>query len=302
MLSQSGSPVPSRHSDNLSQQSLHSLTWDAESLAHFAKWALIHSRIADSAKTSRIAGITDEMSFNVFVGNFSVNLSSIAKAYHRSFLQLREAKPLLTKAHLALSRAEGTSPLLQFGDSHYSNYHELIFNAAGCLWEAMLEAAEIGFERRLDDPEGSSLDVELIRHRIDQVTAVGREDRFQIFEDSRLIPRLALEAGEASALLDSTAGGWNGTLPTEDAAHIPSEPESEWWTVTAAAKIAGVEKGTISRAVNASKLKSNGKAGRERLIDAADLTRWTHERLSKPASDDLSDAAVRRGLRRRSGD
>ncbi len=54
-----------------------------------------------------------------------------------------------------------------------------------------------------------------------------------------------------------------------------------WLTVTEAAKVAFASTGTISRAVDAQKLKSNGEKGRKRLIDSADLSRWILARSNR---------------------
>jgi hypothetical protein len=65
------------------------------------------------------------------------------------------------------------------------------------------------------------------------------------------------------------------------------------YTVNDAARISGCNSGTISRAVEAGNLKSNGKRGRDRRIDGADLSRWQRDRAkkTKPAE---SNAAVER--------
>ncbi|HEX4149856.1 MAG TPA: helix-turn-helix domain-containing protein [Pirellulales bacterium] len=72
------------------------------------------------------------------------------------------------------------------------------------------------------------------------------------------------------------------------------------YTVAEAARISGANTGQISRAVNNGKLKSNGKAGRKRRIDALDLARWMHERASRPERAE-SVVAVRKKLQRAEG-
>jgi hypothetical protein len=61
----------------------------------------------------------------------------------------------------------------------------------------------------------------------------------------------------------------------------PSQADEAWLTVTHAAKVAFASRGTISRAVNAGALRSNGKKGRERRVDSADLTRWILKRSNR---------------------
>jgi excisionase family DNA binding protein len=56
----------------------------------------------------------------------------------------------------------------------------------------------------------------------------------------------------------------------------------DWFTVKEASQTSGVNSGLISRAVDSGELKSNGKSGRERRIDPADLARWMKERADRP--------------------
>jgi hypothetical protein len=54
-----------------------------------------------------------------------------------------------------------------------------------------------------------------------------------------------------------------------------------WLTVSDASRASDIGKGTISRAADQGKLKSNGKKGRERRIDSVDLNRWKLKRIEK---------------------
>jgi hypothetical protein len=67
-----------------------------------------------------------------------------------------------------------------------------------------------------------------------------------------------------------------------------------WYTVTQAARIATCNSGVISNAVKAGKLKSNGKDGHSRRVDAADLSRWQLERATRPESTESEDAVQKK--------
>ena len=54
--------------------------------------------------------------------------------------------------------------------------------------------------------------------------------------------------------------------------------DSEWLTVTEAAREQGVDKARISKAANSGVLRTNGKKGRDRRIDPASLVRWNLSR------------------------
>jgi hypothetical protein len=71
--------------------------------------------------------------------------------------------------------------------------------------------------------------------------------------------------------------------------------EAPWFTVTEAAKTAGVNTGVITRAVDAGQLKSNGKRGRGRRIDPADISRWLLARADKPEPAESDEQAKRLG-------
>jgi hypothetical protein len=76
-----------------------------------------------------------------------------------------------------------------------------------------------------------------------------------------------------------------------------SGEDLNWFTVTQAATTACCNTGQITRAVDAGLLKSNGKAGRERRIDLADLARWILRRAGRGETTE-SDAAVERKVER----
>jgi hypothetical protein len=85
-----------------------------------------------------------------------------------------------------------------------------------------------------------------------------------------------------------------GSEQTESAAGNPDGGLGlNWLTVTRAARIAGCNRGAITRAVNEGKLKSNGEKGRDRRVDAVDLTRWMDARANRVEPVE-SDAAVER--------
>jgi hypothetical protein len=56
---------------------------------------------------------------------------------------------------------------------------------------------------------------------------------------------------------------------------------AEWLTITQAYGISAIPKGTLSRLADSHKLKSNGKKGRARRIDAVDLTRYQLEKIPR---------------------
>jgi tetratricopeptide (TPR) repeat protein len=66
-----------------------------------------------------------------------------------------------------------------------------------------------------------------------------------------------------------------------------------WITVSQAASVSGANPGVITRAVDAGELMGNGMTGRERRVDAVDLTQWMLQRIAKPEAEE-SDAQVER--------
>jgi hypothetical protein len=76
---------------------------------------------------------------------------------------------------------------------------------------------------------------------------------------------------------------------------------TQWLTVTQAAKASGCQTHQITRAANNSLLKSNGKKGKERRIDAADLTLWLLHRAQQQEKTE-SDIAVEKKLKRATGE
>jgi Flp pilus assembly protein TadD len=55
-----------------------------------------------------------------------------------------------------------------------------------------------------------------------------------------------------------------------------------WITVSDAAKIAGINAGVVSRALDDGELMGNGLTGRQRRVDAVDLAQWQLRRAAKP--------------------
>jgi len=69
--------------------------------------------------------------------------------------------------------------------------------------------------------------------------------------------------------------------------------DEDWPTVSDAAKILGVNAGILSRDVTTRRLRSNGKAGKNRRIDPIDLMRWSKKRAERGERTE-SDDEVRR--------
>lgn len=128
----------------------------------------------------------------------------------------------------------------------------------------------------------------------------GSGDVFQWRQtDPRVVATLMVHAGqdlpdELTRFLDAPL---NATLPEpvpapsarpgrhrggESPGGSTDNSSGRWIKVTEAACVAGVEKWTITRAVDAGHLKSNGKSGPERLVCGIDLVRWTAERSNRP--------------------
>jgi hypothetical protein len=63
----------------------------------------------------------------------------------------------------------------------------------------------------------------------------------------------------------------------------PEDPPRQWITLAEAERISGINRGVISRAVDAGALASNGQKGRgKRKIDAAAFTLWQLQRAQRP--------------------
>jgi len=99
--------------------------------------------------------------------------------------------------------------------------------------------------------------------------------------------------GEAGAAHEKAGSGL-----TESAEGNPDRgPGPAWYKVSKAAQTARCNTGTITRAVDEGKLRSNGLKGRARRVDAVDLARWMHTRGNRPEPVE-SDATVERKLER----
>jgi hypothetical protein len=109
------------------------------------------------------------------------------------------------------------------------------------------------------------------------------DDILKPFAPAQIQPPVEERPSPPSGAVGSTA-----TTATED-----SDP-GRWVTVNEAARIAQLDNsGVISRAASTGKLKSNGKSGRQRLIDRQDLTRWIQV-LIKRSDRAESDESVER--------
>ena len=99
--------------------------------------------------------------------------------------------------------------------------------------------------------------------------------------------------------LHTTRDSWFGHLASRQAQRaLPSaaleDPPRQWITLAEAERISGINRGVISRAVDAGVLASNGQKGRgKRKIDAAAFTRWQLQR-SQRAERSESTAHVQR--------
>jgi len=89
--------------------------------------------------------------------------------------------------------------------------------------------------------------------------------------------------------------------PRPDVDKDEEADEGDWLTISEAERISGINRGTISRALDAGSLKGNGKAGRARRINGNDFIRWQLERASN-AEPFETDAAVKRKLKAAEGD
>jgi hypothetical protein len=72
---------------------------------------------------------------------------------------------------------------------------------------------------------------------------------------------------------------------------------AEWMTVTECSRVCVANPGVITRAVNEGKLRSNGKRGNDRRINALDFLRWAQARAKKPVPQE-SDAYVEEQMRK----
>jgi hypothetical protein len=102
--------------------------------------------------------------------------------------------------------------------------------------------------------------------------------------------RTVTSSSDAQAEQGKEDGAGSGQTTAERAEGCVAESE-RWLTVSEAARISACNKGIITRAVEAGTLKSNGKAGRLRRIDAVDLARWQLARAAKPEPTE-NDASV----------
>jgi excisionase family DNA binding protein len=100
--------------------------------------------------------------------------------------------------------------------------------------------------------------------------------------------------------LGTERSGVFGDRAVEAGAPPPAKGEQKddnWLTVSQAAKLSGIDKGTISRLVDRGDVKSNGETGRKRRIDSADFSRYLLQRSESPERAE-SDEAVERKLRK----
>lgn len=104
------------------------------------------------------------------------------------------------------------------------------------------------------------------------------------------IHAIRLLADDCNATGDSAT---SDSIPPQ----IASTNEDRWITVADAARVACVNSGVVSRAVQSGTLRGNGKKGRLRRIDTVDLARWQLDRANSPEQGE-SAGAIERKLNR----
>jgi excisionase family DNA binding protein len=121
-----------------------------------------------------------------------------------------------------------------------------------------------------------------------------------LITDLRRLAKAALD----EQLCDTTptkAGPPAGTVSPAGAESPPSPakqtPEENWLTVSQAATLSWIDKGTISRLADRGELKTNGLKGKQRRIDSADLNRFLLQRAEKPEREETNEQ-VEKKLRR----
>jgi hypothetical protein len=138
-----------------------------------------------------------------------------------------------------------------------------------------------------------------------------QEELFDYMQLLRVAPTEAFAHPKSSHVNNATPDSAEGKKPlspreSSQGRHASSsrsgptdlgKPDVErWLTVTKAATVANTTRGTISRAVDGGRLRSNGQNGRARRIDAVDLARWTLERANRPEPE--SEDQVKRQMRK----
>lgn len=89
---------------------------------------------------------------------------------------------------------------------------------------------------------------------------------------------------------DVSAGANAGFVQAEPPVPASSDAVAEaataqpWLTIQQAESISAINRGVISRAVSAGKIRSNGQRGRQRRLDSADFTRWHLQRVQRATS------------------
>jgi hypothetical protein len=107
-------------------------------------------------------------------------------------------------------------------------------------------------------------------------------------EDTELI-FLAVDClSEDEAKADDAKGRWTDTerklraLASRLCTKPPPPTGSQWLSLAQAEQLSGINRGTISRAIDAGEIKSNGETGKgKRKIDSADFNRWHLERANR---------------------
>ena len=175
-------------------------------------------------------------------------------------------------------------------------------------WERVFHALQQVFE----DQDWAKEEVRFQQNRLIEhlrQRGIGRALALALIED--LLARKVFRAGESfvdlkifvgfdgrqtdesrpNRYLLTTRESWFGHLASRPASRslppiIPSEPPEgharKWITLADAARISGINRGVISRAVDAGALASNGQKGRgKRKIDAAAFAGWQMQRAQK---------------------
>jgi hypothetical protein len=102
-----------------------------------------------------------------------------------------------------------------------------------------------------------------------------------IYKAAKLLRAQRRERNSQAELRDKTASA----QPAEQT--TAAEPAAHWISLADAELTSGINRGIISRAVDADEIKHNGQTGKgKRKIDAADFTRWQLERAKRPEKRD----------------
>jgi hypothetical protein len=117
--------------------------------------------------------------------------------------------------------------------------------------------------------------------------------------EDELVAAAERAAGVCDRIKDWLASGADSQLPTIGQGTTAGNTDDiRWLSLAEAERISGINRGTISKAVESGKLRSNGQKGKGKLkVEAGDFSRWVLERTSKPERIE-STAKVEKLVRR----